>query len=98
MKDDYPELEGRTITINGRMDQYDTQGLVVGCCRDVGITIVSKRDNEFELICLNHKHHKGGLNGYTSYDDAFDTIVGNILKGRYESLQSGGGSISCAFR
>ena len=50
MKTDYPELEGKEITVIHSVESYT--GIVVGCNRDIGITIINKDDHDHYLACL----------------------------------------------
>lgn len=51
MKTDYPELEGATIKYNTGDRIID--GTIVGCCYDVGITIVESSNKTSKLLCIN---------------------------------------------
>jgi len=44
--DKYERLEGKTVIVEG------IEGIVVGCDKDVGLTIVDKNDKNHYLLCL----------------------------------------------
>lgn len=49
-KDDHSELEGKVITFISRDKEYT--GVVVGCNRSVGVTIVNAKNKDEYLCCL----------------------------------------------
>ena len=61
--------------------------MVVGCDRDIGITIVNTKDKEDYLFCLNgpssplwHKEEANILQDEGVYDKTFEFIVDQIEK------------------
>jgi len=51
---DYSVLEGREVKfvdINNKYNMHNKIGIVVGCDRDIGITIINKHNNKDYLLC-----------------------------------------------
>ncbi|MCP3684071.1 MAG: hypothetical protein GY861_15425 [bacterium] len=90
-RDDYPELEGKLVSILYPDKDYAVKGIVVGCNRSIGITIVEVEDKDRILACFTGKSAPGGvtpagtLEGLArqgkTYDDLFDFVVELIEEG-----------------
>jgi len=50
MKRDYPELEGAVKYIDGN---GTTDGIVIGCNYDIGVTIIDANNKDHYLLCGN---------------------------------------------
>ena len=51
---DYSVLEGKEVKFidkNKKYYKHDTVGVIIGCDKDIGITIVEKHDNKHYLLC-----------------------------------------------
>ena len=60
-RDDYPELEGKLIETD-----YET-GVVVGCNRSLGITIVDAQNKDHFLVCFAGPIAPGGGTDFSDY-------------------------------
>ena len=88
---EYEELEGKTITI------HDNEGIVVGCDRDIGITIVGKDNLSQYLVCLigpsspswRDSVHMTKDEDKAEYYKLFDILVNQIKSGQYDFSEIG---------
>lgn len=73
-EDDYPELEGKTVTFFP-IDNYipAIPCVVVGCNRSVGVTLVSADTKEY-IMCF-----RGPVCPGTHYESPEDVLEGNEL-------------------
>ena len=92
-RDDYPELEGKIVKITNAMGE--DEGIVVGCNRSLGCTIVKTDNKDQVLACFSGPVAPGGIKpdnmvdllaelGKT-YDDLFDYVVELIEKGEWKA-------------
>jgi hypothetical protein len=65
-QDDFPELEGKVIIVDLGGAVYG--GLVVGCNRGVGVTIVNAEDRYDYLFCLRGCVAPGHIKGKEKHD------------------------------
>lgn len=104
---DFPELENNQVLLR-TIDDEIVICLVIGCCLDVGITIVGLKDKE-EWLCLNASNANAKLPSHTlkSYEEQFYETVAGIRAGLvdrfkyakvYEDNPYSTGRLSCAFR
>ena len=95
---DFPELEG-SITLLRTVDNCIVICRVVGCCFDVGITIVEMKNPEKEYLCLNYKYHKEDSFYYSTYENQFYEIINGIKNCLVDRSQypSPSGALVCAF-
>lgn len=92
-KDDYEHLEGKLVTISYSGGEEVT-GVVVGCNRSIGVTIVDVTDKDKYLLCFGGPVSPGGITeclkddlkefGKT-YDEVFDIIIQMIESGSWEA-------------
>lgn len=89
VKDDYPELEGKVVTYYSGLHTY--QGVVVGCNRSVGVTIVNLEDKDDYLLCITGAVSPGGYNmpdsAIKSYDEYFSHIIEKINEGHLDAFE-----------
>jgi len=82
-RDDYPELEGKIVDY--KEDLFITKGIVVGCNRSVGITVVAVDNKDDYLICLAGPVTPGGGTNFKgkncTYTELFDSVLKSIQKG-----------------
>lgn len=84
-RDDYPELEGKIIDYK-MSDGIIDKGIVIGCNRSVGITIVNVQDKDDYLVCFSGPVTKGGGSDFSdspcTWYEMFDALVAGIKAGK----------------
>ena len=107
-EDDRADLEGRIITV---LDIYGgkTSGVIVGCNKSVGLTIVNANDKDKYLICMRGPVAPNStVHMHTDYDVSWTTVIEMLEAGIFDvselhRLHKGdgtGGSLgahSCAY-
>ena len=83
-RDDYPELEGKLVDYEYR-DGVVKTGIVVGCNRSLGITIVNAENKEHYLVCFAGPVAPGGGHSFDpfacTYNEFFDYTLECIKEG-----------------
>ena len=108
-EDDRPDLEGKIVSILGVIGT--TTGIVVGCNRSVGISIVDTDDHDNFMVCLRGAMMPNPSPDFDDLDEITDVIIEMIEAGvvditelkRYQNIpigrNSGGTSgKNCAYR
>lgn len=85
MKTDYPELEGKEVTVTNEGETFKC--IVIGCNYDIGITLVQKRDPSIKEMCLPGPSSKYFMGG-DWYDEMFYYYTEKIQKG-YVNAEAG---------
>ncbi|MCK5018955.1 MAG: hypothetical protein KAS32_17985 [Candidatus Peribacteraceae bacterium] len=105
---DFPELEKLPVNLTVDGTEYDC--ITAGVNFDVGITLVDKKDNKIERICLNAKEHNIDTDGMWTkeiYTKLFYLIVEGIKSGNLNTAYTNsevfgfaprGQVAPCAFR
>jgi len=82
-KNDYPELEGKII--NYKQGGQQVQGVVIGCNRSVGLTVVNPNDKSEFIVCaagpIMPDFEKNQDSFINAYDVWFDMMVDGIQAG-----------------
>lgn len=101
----YSHLEGKEIELL----RFSKRGLVVGCDKDIGITIVNAADHDDYIMCLVGPSSPlwEGKAAQDKYEELFNIIVEQLENGVYDfmiinSIVAGGSkegptAKSCAF-
>lgn len=116
-EDDRPDLEGKIVNYHfGSKDGYYSKsfkGIVVGCNRSLGITVVNLDDKDHYLVCIQGASAPGGATSVAngkSYEELHDFVVAQIEAGDIYSadciqMQRGGPAMgfgpdgsNCAYR
>lgn len=82
-RDDYPELEGKVIEYIQPIGIVQ-KGIVVGCNRSLGLTVVEVSNKDHYLICIVGKsapRPSNFANMACTYDELFDWVVEGIEEG-----------------
>lgn len=90
--EDYSYLEGKEIKYYyHQYKKNPIDGIVVGCDKDVGITIVRKDNKKKNLVCLNGpstKYFKENHIDNENYEKTFDIIIDMVISGEYHEDDS----------
>jgi len=74
----------RVISCNGD----ETEGFVVGCDYDIGVTVVNNDDKDEHLYCLkgpsSYSHLYTEDCNYAWYDDVFENIIEMFRRGFFD--------------